>query len=347
MTTERKRQWWNPMAGWGGSPERRAFEEYQQKGGPLGWRTWIMQGQPRPPITSQPEWLTPRTRGVMGMPEYAEAEAARQVGLPFPGQAGAVPPSTPSTPSGGTKVNIFDTYEEALAAAPAGWEPELTETGQWSFRRVPTKAGKEEMPEGFYKTYKEAAVAAPEGWVPVQTSGGWWGLKQTETDTTQWEQDWQQKQFEWEQQQAAQEQQQFETQMNWYREQAAVEKQEQERQYKSQLLANPMSWLQYSAYTGEQPAIQEWMKPLMSQQYQTGQALPGWQTGQTEGQPMSSLEELRNPSMQYFARMGPTAQQQWMGYQQTRTGATPEESQFRLKSGAPPGGRYGGFRWMR
>jgi len=36
--------------------------------------------------------------------------------------------------------------------------------------------------------------------------------------------------------------------------------------------------------------------------------------------------------------MGPTAQQQYYGYQQAQAGARPEETAWRLWSAAPPGG---------
>ena len=147
------------------------------------------------------------------------------------------------------------------------------------------------------------------------------------------------------QQEQAMEQQQ--EMIGWYQQQAGMQQQEQERQYRSQLMANPMSWLQYSSYTGQTPAVQEWMKPLMSGQYQTGQQIPGWTGGQGEGQAMGSLPELRTPSAQLWGRMGPTAQSQYMGYGQARTGISPEESAFRLRATAPPSGMFGGLRRLR
>lgn len=120
-----------------------------------------------------------------------------------------------------------------------------------------------------------------------------------------------------------------------------------ERQrYGAELAAQPKSWLEYAAYTGEQPAIQPWMQPLMPQQYQqlgAGQAIPGYQG--TQG--MTGMPQLTTPSRQYQARMGPTAQEQYYGYQQAQSGARPEETEFRLWSGAPPSGQYGGLRYTR
>ncbi len=152
------------------------------------------------------------------------------------------------------------------------------------------------------------------------------------------------------QQRIAIEQQQAQQQAEYY----AWQQEEARRQYGAQLAAQPQSWLQYAAYTGEQPAIQPWMQPLMPQQYEqlgAGAAIPGWQAqqaGQMGGvQGMAGLPELTRPSRQYQARMGPTALAQYSGYQQARTGASPEEQQWRLWSGAPPGGQYQGLRYTR
>ncbi len=148
------------------------------------------------------------------------------------------------------------------------------------------------------------------------------------------------------------EQQQAQQQGEYY----AWQQEEARRQYGAQLAAQPQSWLQYAAYTGEQPAIQPWMQPLMPQQYAelgAGAAIPGWQApqaGQMGGAPaqgMAGLPELTRLSRQYQARMGPTATQQYLGYRQARTGGRPEEEQWRLWSGAPPGGQYQGLRYTR
>ena len=159
--------------------------------------------------------------------------------------------------------------------------------------------------------------------------------------TGQWEQPagyvspFQKEQFEWEQQQW---QQQLEMQ------QQQLEMQQQ--QHLAQLAANPMSWLQYAAEAGQQAAIQPWMMPLMSQQYpslQAGQPIPGFKG--TEG--MTGMPELTRPSAQYQARLGPTALQQYYGYQQAQQGARPEETQFRRWNEAPPGGSWPGLQYRR
>ena len=59
---------------------------------------------------------------------------------------------------------------------------------------------------------------------------------------------------------------------------------------------------------------------------------------------LRSLPALTTPSAQYQARMGPTATQQYGGYERARTGAPLEETQWRLWAGAPPTGRYTGAR---
>ena len=113
------------------------------------------------------------------------------------------------------------------------------------------------------------------------------------------------------------------------------------KQYGAQLAAQPHSWLEYAAFTGEQPAVQPWMLPLMPQEYsqlQAGGAIPGY--SQTD---MTAMPDLIRPSQQLFARMGPTAQQQYLGYQQADQGAIPEETLWRQQQSAPPSGRFAGL----
>jgi hypothetical protein len=70
---------------------------------------------------------------------------------------------------------------------------------------------------------------------------------------------------------------------------------------------------------------------------QTGGGTSGG-TNNTGVPDYTKLPDLLRPSAQYNARMGPTAQQEYWGYEQARTGAMPEETQFRLWSTAPPSG---------
>ena len=136
------------------------------------------------------------------------------------------------------------------------------------------------------------------------------------------------------------EQQQF----TWQQQQATVRQEEVERQERARLGANPISWLQYAAYTGEDPVVQPWMMPLMPEQagFQIGEQIPGFDPEQ-----MQDLPSLKRPSAQLWSRMGPTAQQGFLGFQQAATGARPEETMFRQQAAAPPGGRNLPLRWSR
>ena len=133
----------------------------------------------------------------------------------------------------------------------------------------------------------------------------------------------------------------------------------------AQLAAQPISWLQHAALSGQTPVVQPWMIPLMrpGQNLQVGQPIPGFQPGapgaqqggfipgtstpQPLGTQFSNLPELRRPSAQLFARMGPTAQQQFLGFRQARTGIPPQETLFRQRQSGPPGSSGGGFQQQR
>jgi len=179
--------------------------------------------------------------------------------------------------------------------------------------------------------------------------------KGTLTEKEKADNEFKRQEFEWRKQQAEKESQWGEKQFNaqqayqqqqldWQMQQAQMQQAEQERQYKAQLAANPMSWLQYSAYTKEQPAVQPWMMPLSQKDYgwQTGQQIPGWNPEGGGG-----MADLTNPSTQYWARMGPTAQQQYAGYQQWDKAQRPEETQFRLGAQTAPAGRNFNLQWMK
>ena len=57
---------------------------------------------------------------------------------------------------------------------------------------------------------------------------------------------------------------------------------QEQQNYLAQMAAQPKSWLEYSAASGQPAAVQPWMLPLMPQQYpelaglQAGQPIPGW-----------------------------------------------------------------------
>ncbi len=134
----------------------------------------------------------------------------------------------------------------------------------------------------------------------------------------------------------AYQQQQLAAEQQWRQQQL----QQEQQQRLATLAANPKSWLEYAATANQQPVIQPWMLPLMPQEYAganlpaAGATIPGWNAQNMQGMP-----NLINPSAQYWARMGPTAQQQYYGYQQADQAMTPEESQFRMWNMAPPRGR--------
>jgi hypothetical protein len=137
-------------------------------------------------------------------------------------------------------------------------------------------------------------------------------------------------------------------QLAWQQENAKAQAEAEKQSRLSQLRANPYSWLQYASEAGETPAVQPWMLPLMPQQYMSnaaGSALPGW-TGNVD-QPLSGLPELTRPGAQYFARMNPSSQKQYSGYETARTGATAEDIAWRRGTSAPPSGYNPQLSWAR
>jgi hypothetical protein len=116
--------------------------------------------------------------------------------------------------------------------------------------------------------------------------------------------------------------------------QAEVEQRKQERL--ATLAAQPASWLEYAALSGQQPVIQPWMLPLMRSDYgieSAGVPIPGYNSTD-----MSGMPDLIPPSAQYLARVGPTAQQQFYGYEAAVHKSNPDETKWRQWSMAPPGG---------
>ncbi len=163
----------------------------------------------------------------------------------------------------------------------------------------------------------------------------------------------QEEQFGFQQRQFDVQQQQFQAQLGFQQQQAQLAAQQQQRQFQSQLAANPINWLQYAAYTGQPPVVQPWMVPLGAQndpqRLQAGQPLPGFQPQSFTGNQLlpagsfSDLPQLTTPSAQLQSRWGPTAQAQFLGFERARTGASPQETQFRLASGRAPTGARTGF----
>ncbi len=165
-------------------------------------------------------------------------------------------------------------------------------------------------------------------------------------------------------------------QLQFQQEQAQQQVELQRQQEMARLAANPINWLQYAAFTGQEPVVQPWMMPLGFQQFggqggtATPQIAPQGQApqGQTSqattlggqqlqvGQPLlpqggtdftQLAGQFRTPSAQLQARWGPTAQGQFLGLQRAATGASPQETQFRLGAGRAPAGRFQGFSRFR
>lgn len=135
-------------------------------------------------------------------------------------------------------------------------------------------------------------------------------------------------------------------QLDYQRQQDAAQLAAEKEARLAQLAAQPKSWLEYAAYANQTPVVQPWMLPLMPQDYMktqpVGSPIQGWTPENMKGMP-----DLINPSAQYLARMGPTAQDQYYAYQQADQGMTPEESQWRLWSIAPPAGSNRGLAYQR
>jgi hypothetical protein len=149
--------------------------------------------------------------------------------------------------------------------------------------------------------------------------------------------------------------------------------------YLANLAANPVNWIQYNQAAGNPTVAQPWMQQLGgpstgtvlgntggntggNNETQFGQfntssplpydqspvqvgsssPLPANQTAQPVGSTNSlGLSNLLTPSMQSYARMLPSQQEQYQGYQRALTGATPEDTQMQLwNRAAPSGNRY-------
>lgn len=380
----------------GDTPEtRREFRRYQQQGGGLSLNAWLRQGKPSPPtqITARTREILERTGGVPrgviggeragaigGLPsiqervatQRAEREAAdvpltgRGLGIEIP-QRPTEPPPSGFRWGFDLELNRWVPKFTGLTAQQrAQQELAQQELGQAEIearrRQQQFLMGEERAGEQFaFQQEQEAARRALE-----QQQ---FGLQQQRFGQ---EEAFRQQQLQFQQSQQEQVQTQFQQQLQFQQEQARIAAEEQERQYRAQLAANPINWLQYSAYTGEQPVIQPWMIPLGFQntggtvapqglqvgqpvgagaggqiqpQLQAGQPIPGFQgqAGQGGIQTFAGLPQLTTPSAQLQARWGPTAQAQFLGYRRARTGAAPQETQFRLGSQRAPAGRFTGF----
>jgi hypothetical protein len=146
----------------------------------------------------------------------------------------------------------------------------------------------------------------------------------------------------WLYQQANTQNAQWQQQFDWQKQQAKDAADTGQRNYLAGLAAKPVSWLEYAMASKTIPKVQPWMLPLAPQDYQMGEGggLPGWNT-QGAIQP---LTELTRPSGNYMNRLSPSAVQQYYGYEQMRTGATPEDTEYRIRSTT---GAQEGSNWLK
>lgn len=393
---ENKNPWMSWTYGWFGTKEREEFADYQKQGGGLGFNAWIRQGKPSPPtrvtaLTKQilgPDFppgaiAAPETPGerarrlIPPVPPKSDADRAIEELLkrskemadrPFPGQEG-----------GGDIIEQPD-------GSTGYWSRDPTTGGaQWNQLTGPTTARPQAPPSPREKTPAPGKDTFTNSQGQIMT----WSRELGKYVQTGFDQDaifqpeppqtspYQEEQLTLRQREADQQQAYYMAQINFQQQQAQQQAELQRQQEMARLAANPINWLQYSAYTGQQPAVQPWMIPLGFQN--TGGAVtpqggvdtaspigtgvdmvqgqPTTQAGQplVAGQPIpgvqgtdySTLPALRTPSAQLQARWGPTAQAQYLGYRRARTGASPQESQFRLGSSRAPAGRFQGFSRFR
>lgn len=321
--------------------EQEAREEAQRTGGTayydryIGW--YVLPAETQASLERQ-------------LRDTREAPGERRL-MPPSYWGGAAPPAPtpPAAPTAAAPTGEFDVGEflapGAFPPAPYAWEPPAV-GGEW---RVPGGEGvgeeglrsdmppRDEWPEGYHPEWDSASFTYV--WVPDPFTG------MSDADKAAIELT--QQQFEWDSKMDMLRLEQQQEADLWQREEAR-------RQEEARLAAEPISWLQHAAYTGQQPVVQPWMKPLMPEQYGqlgVGQMIPGWTPPTQIGvggaaqaaAGMTGMPGLTTPSRQYQARMGPTSLQQYLGYQQAQTGARPEETQWRLWSAAPPTGQYAGL----
>ncbi len=290
--------------------EQAAHANYVTFGGNLSIDEWLKEGKPLP----TEERFTGKTivREGWVVPIYKDVR-----GNEYENWAEARQQATQQAPTG---------YAQPIGVIPkdpygrtATWD---AQGAQWQY--PPDWGNDPAMQKAGYMTpYQQQQLA-------LQTQ------QQTESERQgQFEQQYQQQLLGFQQQQLAQQQATEQSRL-------AAEKEAR----LATLRANPASWLEYASLSGQTPTIQPWMLPLMPQQYsqfQAGQQLPGYQANETT----MNLPELTRPSTQYLARSTPSAVQQYYGYEKARTGATPEDTQRRIRSGSAPGGYFSGLRWLR
>lgn len=128
----------------------------------------------------------------------------------------------------------------------------------------------------------------------------------------------------------------------WAQQQQQASLDAEKAQRLATLSANPQSWLEAASLSGNAPVIQPWMVPLMPQDYglSSGAAIPNWSATD-----MSNMPDITTPSAQYMARIAPSSQEQLYGYEKAKTGASPADTQWRIWSRAPTGGKNTGLNY--
>ena len=269
--------------------------------------------------------ISERTRELIGTPEFAEVEARRATSQAEAAFGEGAPEEEAGFQFGG--VPEIETI--------GGYEYEVREiNGEKVYTRIGPARGEEDE-RGMTEAQRET----------LEFEKTKWG-KPSEQDV--WEREYLERQSAKERQfeaiSSGREDVRQREMIDWYREQATMEQQEGERRYMAQLAAQPRSWLQSAAYTGQTPVMQPWMQPLMPQEYgyELGKDIPGWTQASAAGIP-----ELTRPSAQLWSRMTPSAQEQYGGYKQARTGATPSDIDWRRQSTSAPGGGRTQLSWLR
>ena len=342
------------------------FQEYQRLGGGFGYEQWKREGKPAPPtgISARARGILEKTGGVPSgvSPAPREPSLASRMAAFAPEREARDIDLVPKD----------DIGDKGLATARTRLQG-LEETNPGMFRLSPPNA---QIPEWHIERTPQAAPQA--GISPFQ---------QAQLDAQQAQQEEQVRQFGLQHQLRAQEagpqpispfqEQQFglqQQQLQFQQDQAQLQADFQRQQEMARLSANPINWLQYAAFTGEEARVQPWMIPLGFQQFggdqgggTTPQIAPQGTPPQGQattlggqqlqiGQPLlpqggtdfTQLQgQFRTPSAQLQARWGPTAQGQFLGLQRAATGASPQETQFRLGSQRAPTGRFGGFTGFR
>ena len=335
-----------------------AFRKYQAAGGGLSYNQWLNQGKPSATT------LTPRTQQILQQQPEQIAWLKEQQKF---GAAGLMPSPQEQaqkaieTTKAGAEYGMIQQAEASAfptTPPPAGYHYVWSSSGGvglggYVLEPIPPRAPpSERQPYAPYgvNPYDNPETPQQEGQFNPHT-GQWEAPSGYITPQQQWEReqtsasaDLQRQQMFAQQQYQAQQMGLQQQQLAWQQQEAEMQRAQQEKAYRAQLSAQPRSWLEYASYTGQEPVTQPWMLPLQAGQYgsQAGQPIPGWTAGTGRG-----MSALLNPSAQYWSRMGPTGQQQYLGYEQARTGAIPEETAFRLASSTPPGGRNVGLSWVR